>query len=509
MRALLSVYDKTGIEILARNLVRRGWELVSTGGTFAALQAAGIPVVQVSDVTGFPEILEGRVKTLHPRIHAGLLAKMDQPDHVETLEQHQIEPFQLVVCNLYPFESTIQQPNVSLDEAVEQIDIGGPSMVRAAAKNFAHVTVLVSPDDYTAFLSDIESGEIALERRRQLAARAFAHVATYDAVVAAYLSDQGDGFPAELTRSGRKVQELRYGENPHQQAAAYQRMSGGMSSDSVLAARQLHGKELSYNNLLDADAAVNALRRFDRPAVSIIKHTIPCGLAVHDSLTTAFERARAGDPVSAFGGIVALNRPVGAETAEKLSEIFFEVLIAPGFDNDALAVLQRKKQIRILELGSIESGGDQWAIREIRGGFLVQDSDTAFDDPTSWAVVTERQPTDAEMRDLIFAWEACRHVKSNAIVLAKGEAVTGVGSGQPNRVESVRIAVAKAGSRSAGSVLASDAFFPFADGLETAITAGVTAVVQPGGSVRDDEVIAAANRAGVAMLFTGTRHFLH
>lgn len=509
MRALLSVYDKTGIEELARELVALGWELISTGGTLSALQAAGVPVTQVSDVTGFPEILDGRVKTLHPLIHGGLLARLELPEHQAALAEHEIEPIGLVACNLYPFEATVGRPDVSLVDAVEQIDIGGPAMIRAAAKNYQHVTIVVSPTDYGSVLADLRSGSIDEERRRELAARAFAHVSAYDAVVAEYLRGSAPEFPMELSISGRKTQDLRYGENPVQHAAAYRRLAGGKPLGGVLSARQLHGKELSFNNLLDADAAWGALRRFGRPAVSIVKHTIPCGLAVHDELATAFDRALAGDPVSAFGGIVALNQSVDVATAERIGDIFFEVIIAPGFDTEALEMLKRKKQLRLLSLEAGASGEERWTVRAIEGGLLVQEPDRRADDPSSWTVVTDREPTGAERRDLGFSWEACRYVKSNAIVLAQDEAVLGVGSGQPNRLESVKIAVSKAGDRSKGSVLASDAFFPFPDGLEVAIAAGITAAVQPGGSVRDAEVIAAANRARIAMLFTGVRHFLH
>ena len=508
MRALLSVYDKTGIEPLARELVERGWGLVSTGGTLASLTAAGIPVTAVADVTGFPEILDGRVKTLHPRIHGGLLARLDMPDHAAALAEHEIEPIGLVVCNLYPFEWTVRQPGISLLEALEQIDIGGPAMIRAAAKNFHHVTVLVSPDDFPPTLEDLAAGGPGLERRRELAAKAFAHVSAYDAVVAEYLRGD-DTLPDIFTIAGRKTAELRYGENPHQRAAAYSRLVAGRPIAGLLTARQLHGKELSYNNLLDADAAWNALRRFDRPAASVIKHTIPCGLAVHGNLLTAFERAVAGDPVSAFGGIVALNRAVDVATAQRIGSTFFEVVIAPGYEPDALDLLQRKRQLRLLELSAADSASEPITFRAVSGGFLVQEPDNAIDDRANWTVVTTRRPSDTEHRDLAFAWDVCRSVKSNAIVLARDEAVVGTGSGQPNRLESVRIAASKAGERARHSVLASDAFFPFADGLEAAITAGITAAIQPGGSVRDQDVIDAANAAGIAMVFTGQRHFLH
>jgi len=509
MRALLSVYDKTGIEDFARGLVDLGWELISTGGTFSALEKAGIPVAPVSSVTEFPEILDGRVKTLHPRIHGGLLARMDLPEHREALDEHGIVPISLVACNLYPFEATVRDPDISLIDATEQIDIGGPAMIRAAAKNFAHVIVVVSPSEYGQILTDLGEGEVGQDRRRALASRAFAHVSAYDAIVSEYLRGDSTEFPTELTFAARRTQTLRYGENPHQRAAAYRRLSTGVEIAGVLNATQLHGKELSYNNLLDADAAWGSLRQFDTPTVSVVKHTIPCGLATRVTLSEAFDLAVAGDPVSAFGGIVALNREVDLETAKRIGDIFFEVIIAPGFSDEAFDMLGRKKSLRLLKIDLSGVGRERMTIRAIEGGLLVQNPDTNADDFTDWKVVTDRQPSETERTDLEFAWNVCRAVKSNAIVFAQGLAVTGVGSGQPNRLESVRIAASKAGDRAAGSVLASDAFFPFADGLEAAIGAGITAAIQPGGSVRDDEVIAAANKADIAMIFTGRRHFLH
>jgi phosphoribosylaminoimidazolecarboxamide formyltransferase/IMP cyclohydrolase len=511
MRALLSVYDKTGIVELGRGLATLGYEVVSTGGTLAALEAAGTPVTAVSEVTGFPEILDGRVKTLHPRIHGGLLARRDDATQMTTLAEHEIAPVDVVAANLYPFAETVARAGVSLAEALEQIDIGGPAMIRAAAKNFPGVVVLTDPTDYAVALDELETWGPSIERRQALAAKAFAHTAAYDAVVAEYLRDP-DVWPREISVAGRLVRTLRYGENPQQRAAAYRRARGGRPVRGVLDAEQMAGKELSFNNLLDADAAWGAVQGFVEPAAGIVKHTIPCGLATRESLAAAFAEALRGDPVSAFGGIVALNREVDAETARQMAEIFFEVVVAPGFDPEAVAILGKKKALRLLRmpeeaLGASE-GGD-WDVRPIAGGLLVQTPDLAVDGAAIWRVVTARAPEPREMDDLVFAWHAVRHVKSNAIVLARERALVGVGSGQPNRVESVRIAVAKAGERGPGSVLASDAFFPFSDGLETAAAAGVSAVVQPGGSVRDDEVIAAADRAGVAMVFTGMRHFRH
>jgi phosphoribosylaminoimidazolecarboxamide formyltransferase/IMP cyclohydrolase len=511
MRGLLSVYDKTGIVDLGRGLVDLGYELISTGGTLAALDAAGVPVTPVSDVTGFPEILDGRVKTLHPAIHGGLLARRDDPAHVAALEAHQITPIDIVAANLYPFEATVARGDVTLADALEQIDIGGPAMIRAAAKGFPGVIVLTDPSDYGAVLGELRGDGVSFERRQTLAAKAFAHTAAYDAVVAEYLRD-AEQWPEEVAFAGRLARTLRYGENPQQRAAAYTRLRAGAPAQGVLDAEQLAGKELSFNNLLDADAAWGAVQGFPEPAVAIVKHTIPCGLAERDDLPDAFDEALRGDPVSAFGGIVALNRSVDGETARHMAEIFFEVVVAPGFDDEALDVLGKKKALRLLRmpsLSNVDAAMADWDVRPIVGGLLVQTPDLCPADPATWRVVTAREPDAREVADLTFAWHAARHVKSNAIVLARNRALTGVGSGQPNRLESVRIAVAKAGDRAAGSVLASDAFFPFADGLETASAAGVTAAIQPGGSVRDEEVIAAADRAGVAMVFTGTRHFRH
>ncbi len=513
MRALLSVYDKTGIVTLAQGLVLRGWEIVSTGGTQAALQQASVPVTAVADVTNFPEILDGRVKTLHPNIHGGLLARRDDPDHRAQLHELGIQPIDLIASNLYPFEQTVADEHVSLSSAIEQIDIGGPAMIRAASKNFAHVVVISDPADYEAVLTDLDCNGVDLDRRRQLAARAFAHVAAYDAVVAAYLRgdpSSGAAFPEEFTIAGRRVRELRYGENPRQRSAAYRRLAPGEVERGVLDARQLAGTELSFNNLLDADAAWRAIIGFDQPAVSVVKHTIPCGLAVRPHLSEAFAEALAGDPVSAFGGIVALNREVDEATARLLAEVRFDVVIAPGFREGATARLTKRRSLRLLVLPYEHvQPSSPWDVRLIRGGLLVQDADSKEDDRESWRVVTRRAPTEHEWRDLVFAWKVVRHVKSNAIVIARNQAVLGVGSGQPNRVESVRIATSKADSRARGAALASDAFFPFADGLRVGIDAGVATVVQPGGSVRDQEVIDAADSAGIAMVFTGTRHFRH
>ena len=514
MRALLSVYDKTGVVEFARQLVDLGWELISTGGTMSAISAAGLPVTAVADVTQSPEMLDGRVKTLHPRIHGGLLARRDLSDHLAQLETHGICAIDLLASNLYPFEETISQPGITDEDAIEQIDIGGPAMVRAAAKNHAGVIVVTDPGDYDAIISALKGGSVELPTRRSLAAKAYAHTSAYDSLVAAYLrSEQTEspGFPEEWSVAGRKITELRYGENPQQRGAAYRRLSVNPES-SILDARQLAGKELSYNNLLDTDAAWTCIQRLEGPAVSIIKHTIPCGLARKATLPEAFQAALDGDPISAFGGIVALSQPVDVATAELMSKIFFEVIIAPGFSPEAVEILGKKKNLRLLEMpaGSHGLGGKAPIdVRVIRGGLLLQDADNQADDPSTWQVVTSRQPSEREWDDLVFAWEAVRHVKSNAIVIAKDGAILGTGPGQPNRVESTLIAIKRAGDRVAGSVLAGDAFFPFPDSIEAAIAAGVTVIAHPGGSMRDDQVVAAAEAAGISLVTTGTRHFKH
>lgn len=508
MRALLSVYDKTGIVDLARALTGLGWEIVSTGGTLACLREAGIDVRAVSDITGFPEILDGRVKTLHPLIHGGLLGRPEREGDLASMREHGIEPFGLLAVNLYPFVATISQPDVTELEAIEQIDIGGPAMLRAAAKNHRSVVPVVEPGDYADVVDAFRSGGPDLAARRSLAAKVYAHTSAYDASVARYLRRDDSAFPEDITFAGRKSLDLRYGENPHQQAAAYQSLAFGART-GVIGAKQLHGKELSFNNLLDADAAWNCVQGWDRPAVAIIKHTIPCGLAVSDDLVDAYERALSGDPVSAFGGIVASNRQVDEATALEVSKLFCEVLIAPGFSEPAIAMLEKKKNLRLLEAELAPAGSLGLEMRVVSGGWLLQEADDQSQQEETWKVVSNRRPSDSEMNDLRFAWRVVRHVKSNAIVLAKNHSVVGVGSGQPNRVESVAIAARKAGRELPGSVLASDAFFPFADGVETAAVGGVTAVVQPGGSVRDQEVIDTVNAYGIAMIFTGQRHFRH
>ena len=509
MRALLSVYDKTGLATFARGLLDLGWELISTGGTLAFLRDHDLPTVSVEDVTGSPEILGGRVKTLHPAIHGGILARRDDLEDMAVLGNQKITPIDLVAVNLYPFEATVRRPEVSSAKALENIDIGGPTILRAAAKNFPDVLVICQPDSYEAVLTALRADGITREERMGLAAKAFAHVANYDALIAKWMGWE-DPFPQDCSIPGRLAAVLRYGENPHQSAAAYRRIYPGPEVFGVLDAEQLAGRKLSYNNLLDADAAFSLCRRFDQPACVIVKHTIPCGAAVRDDAAEAFRLALAGDPVSAFGGIVAINRPIGVALAREIGQTFFEVVLAPDYSAEAQSILAQRSQLRILRLAD-----ERWpssaerTVRSIAGGLLIQDADTAPDDPTAWVVPTRATPSSDQRTDLEFAWEVVRAVRSNAIVLVRDKAVVGVGPGQPNRVDAVRIAVGRAGDRAAGSVLASDAFFPFDDGPEVAIAAGIAAIIQPGGSVRDGDVIAACDDADVPMIFTGRRHFVH
>ena len=506
MKALLSVYDKTGVVDFARSLQKTGMDLVSTGGTHKALSDAGLPVQQVSELTGSPEILDGRVKTLHPIIYGGILARRDNPEHVSELATLQMDTIDLVAGNLYPFAATIARPGVTLDNALENIDIGGPTMIRAAAKNFPFVVVVVDPNDYPWVAEHMTTGGLTIEERQGLAQKAFQHVAFYDTLIAGYLRGKDNGFSQELTLGYGKLYDLRYGENPHQQAAFY----GDPSPSGIAGAKQLHGKELSFNNILDADAAWRAVSDFKEPASAVIKHTNTCGLACHDDQVEAYKRAFSGDPVSAYGGIVAFNRPVTGETAEAMRQVFYEIVLAPEFEPAALDILAKKRDLRILALG--ESGAVNWKggeVRQVSGGVLIQSPDVLEEDPQGWQVVTDRKPTQDELLDLTFAWKAVKHVKSNAIVIAKDQTLLGMGAGQPNRIISVQLSLKAAGEASKGAVLASDAFFPFADGLETGAEGGVTAVVHPGGSIRDGEVIEAANRLGLAMVFTGVRHFRH
>ena len=511
-RALISVSDKTGLVELAQGLHSAGIEIVSTGSTAKNIFAAGIPVTEVKDVTGFAECLDGRVKTLHPNIHAGLLADLRNPNHVAQLAQLEILPFELVVVNLYPFAQTVKS-GASAEECVEQIDIGGPAMIRASAKNFANVSVVVSPLFYPEVLAAIRNNGFDLAQRKRLALTAFRHVAQYDLTVANWLTSQTDledsSFPTWLGKSWQKISTLRYGENPHQQAALYKDLQ---NVTGLAGATQLHGKEMSYNNFFDADAARRAASDHELPTVAIIKHANPCGIAIDENVSEAYLKAHATDPTSAFGGVIAANCEITAEMATAVSQVFTEVIVAPSYEAKALEILKQKENIRIL-VAPIESDNQVFEARAISGGLLLQSQDNlqaSGDDPNSWQLVSGKPADPLTLRDLVFAWRANRCVKSNAILLAKNGAAVGIGMGQVNRVDSARLAVSRAGEeRARDSVAASDAFFPFADGLQVLLDAGVKAVVQPGGSVRDEEVIAAANNAGVTMYFTNARHFYH
>jgi phosphoribosylaminoimidazolecarboxamide formyltransferase/IMP cyclohydrolase len=516
-RALISVYDKTGLAELVPGLHAAGVEIVSTGSTAAMIRDLGIPVTPVHEVTGFPEILGGRVKTLHPHIHAGLLADQGDDEHVDTVAKLGIETFQLVIANLYPFVSTVQS-GATPPEIIEQIDIGGPAMVRASAKNHGSVAVVVDPARYLDVLAAVEAGGFELDARRALSAAAFRHTASYDIAVASWLGNvvapddevdgQASGFPGWMAASYERAEVLRYGENPHQKAALY--VTHGIGGPGLAQAEQLAGKAMSYNNYVDADAARRAAYDFDEPCVAIIKHANPCGIAVGADIAEAHRRAHACDPVSAYGGVVATNRPVTVEMAEQLRSIFTEVVVAPSFDEGVLEVWAKKKDLRVL-VGAPRAN-DPLEFRPISGGLLVQTADrfdAAGDDPSNWTLACGSAADDATLADLAFAWRAIRAAKSNAILLAVDGASVGIGMGQVNRVDSCRLAVARAGDRAAGSVGASDAFFPFPDGLDVLIEAGVRAVVQPGGSVHDPEVIAAAQAGGITMYFTGARHFAH
>jgi phosphoribosylaminoimidazolecarboxamide formyltransferase/IMP cyclohydrolase len=509
-RALVSVSDKTGLEEFARGLAARDITILSTGGTAAALRGWGIPVVDVSEVTGHPEILGGRVKTLHPRIHGGILGRLDVPTDVEEMAAAGIEPIDLVVVNLYPFEQWLNRRDTTDAELVEQIDIGGPAMLRAAAKNHARVGIVTSPDQYAEVLEELEAGdgELGGPLRRQLAGAAYAHTARYDATIAGWLqADEGE-FPPSILLPYDKQLDLSYGENPHQRGAYYaERNSRTHLLERV---EKLHGKDLSFNNLLDLDAARRLLGEFELPACVIVKHNNPCGVAVAEDVGTAYQRARDCDPVSAYGGVIVVNRPVDAALGELLAGTFVEVLLAPDYEEEALAALTRKPNTRIMLNRERRRGNPgERDFRRVVGGILVQDRDTESEDRDTMKVVTKRAPTEAEWGDLLFAWRVAKHVKSNAIVLARDLTSVGIGAGQMSRVDSVRLSLDKAQSPVAGTVLASDAFFPFADGPEAAVQAGITAIVQPGGSIRDDEVFAAADSAGVAMVVTGRRHFRH
>ena len=525
-RALLSVSDKTGLVSFASGLAALGVQLISTGGTARALREAALTVTDVAEITGFPEMLDGRVKTLHPRIHGGLLGRRGHPEHERQMAAQGIAPIDLVAITLYPFEATTAKPDVSLAEAVENIDIGGPAMLRSAAKNFEAVAVIVDPTDYDGVLDELKrnDGSLSAATRFGLARKAFAHTARYDALIAGFLekveiTDDGPRlsalgsrltFPQLLHVRLERLQELRYGENPHQRAAFYRDLAlrGG-----IAAARQLQGKELSYNNLVDLHAAWELAQEWSEPVVAIIKHTNPCGVATAPEIREAYLRARATDPVSAYGGIIAANRPLDAPTAQEIAATFVEAIVAPGYTAEALAILKDRKNLRLLELASGErpeaSGDHGLEMRRVSGGMLVQDRDAVDLEPGALKVVSKRAPTEREMRALRFAWRVAKHVKSNAIVLATEHATVGIGAGQMSRVDSAKLARMKANFPTQGTALASDAFFPFRDGVDAAAEAGVTALIQPGGSVRDVEVIAAADEHGMTMLFTGIRHFRH
>ncbi len=524
-RALLSVFDKTGLADFATRLHQEfGVELISTGGTARFLRDLGLPVIDVSEVTGFPEMMDGRVKTLHPRIHGGLLSLRDNPEHVKAMQEHGIQPIDLVCINLYPFKKTIETPNVTFEQAIENIDIGGPSMIRSAAKNHRFVLVVTTPDRYEKVLGDLRehNGSTCGKHRLKQAQRAFAHTAAYDALIADYLSkhlppklraatEVADDLPETINLALKKKQNLRYGENPHQRGALY--VASKPNEASVAFANQLHGKELSYINLLDADGALSTVKEFSDPAVCIVKHTTPCGCAIAQDLPTAFHRAYEGDPLAAFGGIVALNKPIDLETAQAITSVdkLLEVIVAPSYTADALQLLRdRWKNVRLLEVGPIGSfDRSELHLHKVVGGYLIQERDLIGTDETSWKVVSNRQPTTSEWSDLKFAWLVCKHVKSNAIALAKAQMLLGAGAGQMDRVSAARLAIAKAGERAKGSVAASDAFFPFPDGPQLLLEAGATAIIQPGGAMRDQETVDVVNRAGAAMVITGQRHFMH
>ena len=510
-RALISVSDKTGIVELARSVAELGYEILSTGGTAKTLEEAGLSVTSVSDITGFPECLDGRVKTLHPAIHGGLLAMRNNPEHMEQIEKLGIAPIDLVVINLYPFRQTISKPDVTREDAIENIDIGGPTMIRAAAKNWQDVVVMVDPADYDGVLAQLrETGEVDRSTHLRLAYKVFEHTASYDALVANYLREEvGIGFPDTLTLTFEKQQDLRYGENPHQRAQFYREL--GNVSGTLAAAEQLHGKELSYNNIGDTNGALDVLREFaEKPCVVGVKHANPCGVGVADTLEVAWDKAYEADPVSIFGGIVVTNKVMDLSTAQKIAKIFIEIVVAPDYEEAALIVLSKKKNIRLLKLPTLSQPlpKDSWDMKRVAGGLLVQERD---DDllGDSLTVVTDRAPTEKEMEDAIFAWKVVKHTKSNGIAVAKDGQSLGIGPGQVNRIWATQQALERSGEKVKGAALASDAFFPFDDCAKAAINAGITCIIQPGGSVRDEDSIKACNEAGIAMIFTGMRHFKH
>ena len=512
--ALISVSDKTGVVELAQTLADLGVSILSTGGTATVLRDAGLDVMDVSAHTGSPEILDGRVKTLHPKIHGGILGRRGRPDHVQQMQDQGITPIDVVVVNLYPFEATIAQPDCPFDKAIEQIDIGGPSLLRSAAKNHEGVLVVVDPSDYSRVLEALQSGTVSLSLRRELAHKVFHHTSRYDGLIADYLSQQhmdgaADKFPAQLSLTYARAEILRYGENPHQEGAFYREV--GATEPSIASAQQLHGKTMSYNNYLDSNSALELAKEFEDTAVVIIKHNNPCGAALGSSVVEAYRRARETDPVSAFGGVIACNRFVDLAMAQEVTSTFVEVLIAPEYTDEALAALQRKKDLRVLAVGTLErQTGDGYDFKKLVGGLIVQDRDLGrLADITMLTVPTKRVPSEAEYAACAFAWTVCKHVKSNAIIFANATQTVGIGAGQMSRVDSVNLAQMKANLPIYGCAMASDAFFPFRDGLDAAVQAGIAAVIQPGGSIRDEEVINAADEHKVAMIMTGMRHFRH
>ena len=514
MRAIISVSDKAGVADFARSLNQLGFEIFSTGGTKKSITEAQVPVHSISEITGFPEILDGRVKTLHPMVHGGILARRDLPSHMEELKKNQITLIDLVAINLYPFVQTISRPGVTMQEALENIDIGGPAMLRASAKNFPGVIIVVDPADYSLIIEKLKAGGISYEDRKRLAQKAFQHVAAYDTAIAQYLRLGEEGFPEVMTVAMQKRYGLRYGENPHQKAAFYKDLAAGEKRNTgITDAQVLWGKELSYNNILDSDAAWGVVTDYAAPTVAIIKHTNPCGCASYEDVAEAYRRAFSGDTVAAFGGIIACNRPVNLEMAKEIKPVFYEVVIAPGYEPEALALLKTKPDLRIL-LTELPPGYGQVEpvytdFRKVKGGWLVQTSDSVPEKQVNLKIVTKRRPTEKEVSDLLFAWRVVKHIKSNAIVLAKDKMITGMGAGQPSRIISAQIAIEKAGEKSRGSVLASDAMFPFNDVVEAAAKAGATAIIQPGGSIRDKDSIEMADKHDIAMVFTGERHFRH
>jgi phosphoribosylaminoimidazolecarboxamide formyltransferase / IMP cyclohydrolase len=508
-RALISVSDKNGVVEFARGLVELGFEIISTGGTKKTLHENGVPVISVSDVTQFPEILEGRVKTLHPSIHGGLLAKRNTEGHQQQLAEHGITPIDVVCVNLYPFKETISKPDVTVEDAIENIDIGGPTMLRASAKNHEYVTVVVDPADYGTILSELQqNGETENATRRRLAAKVFRHTAAYDALISQFMTDLvQEEAPENVTFTYELTQSLRYGENPHQKAAFYSKPLG--SQFSIARAKQLHGKELSYNNINDADAALQILKEFADPAAVAVKHMNPCGVGTGETISSAFEKAFEADPVSIFGGIIALNREVDENTARKLHEIFLEIIIAPAFTQKALSILQSKKNLRLLTIPFENQATPDKKIVSVQGGLLVQEEDYYTLNNTELRVVTKREPTEEEWKALKLGWKVVKHVKSNAIVLTNEEMTIGIGAGQMNRVGAAKIAIEQAAAKANGSAMASDAFFPMDDTVEAAARAGITAIIQPGGSIRDEDSIKKADEYGITMVFTGVRHFKH